>query len=359
MSYEDGDDFMRITKKHFGTLSNGEKVSLYTVSNKSISFSVTDYGATITSIVLKKSKVDVVLGYSTLDGYIYDDLYFGATVGRFANRISGASFFLDGKKYDLDKNAGEDFLHGGFFPSNKMMWTLKPFENKKKAGIKCTKIFYDGEQGFPGNLKVTATFTLYDDDKIEIRYDAVTDAPTPVNIVNHSYYNLAGRDTVRDHTLKLNCKKILDLDSALIPTGKLSDVRGTPFDFTTAKEIGRDISRVGIGYDNCYVTEIYDEAEVNCGIPTRATKLVRVAELCDEKSGRKMTVDTNCAAIQLYTSNYIEGKQGKNGIVYHAHDAVCLETQCFPDSPNKKEFPSCILRPGQKYCSDTVLSFFY
>lgn len=349
---------MKTRKNQFGVLSDGTKVSLFTVSNGKVSFSLTDYGATITSIQLtsEKTKTDVVLGYSTLDGYINGDLFFGATVARFANRIAGGVFSLDGVTYTLDKNNGGNCLHSGYMPSNKMMWQTKFFETKKSAGVKCTKIFEDGEQGFPGRLKVTVSYELDDKNKLHCVYEAVTDRATPVNITNHSYFNLSGNGTVTDHILKLNCKSVLEIDDNMIPTGKFIDVKGTPFDFLSEKKIGKDISKVGMGYDHCYVTEMYDKNDEHCALPCSGKKLVRAAEL-SAPDGKKMTVDTNMEGVQIYTANFIEGKTGKNGRIYHAHDAVCFETQCFPDSPNKRDFPSCVLFPGRKYRAVTIFGF--
>lgn len=350
---------MKIKKQQFGIFSDGTKVNLFTVSNDYISFSVTDFGATITSIIIGKGKhkTDVVLGYSTLDGYIKDDKYFGATIARFAGRISGAAFDLNGETYKLDDNANGNSLHGGFYQSSKMMWSVKQIETKKYVGVKCTKIFADGEQGFPGNLKVTLTYKLDEKNRITCTYEAETDKPTPINITNHSYFNLAGKGSVLNHKLRLNCKSMLESNEKLLPTGKIIDVAGTPFDFTEEKEIGKDISQVGIGYDNCFVTEIYDQINKASSVPLSSKNLVRVAELTEPKSGIKMTVDSNMEGVQVYTSNFIEGVIGKNGIIHHKHDAVCMETQCFPDSPNRNEFPSCILMPGEKYCAVTVFGF--
>lgn len=351
---------MKVTKQKFGVLSDGTKVSLFTVSNGQMSFSVSDYGATITSIVLGcgNEKTDVVLGYSTLDGYVNDSKFFGATVARFAGRINGASFTLEGKTYNLDKNAGKNSLHGGFNNSNKMMWKLEPVKTKKNVGVKCTRTFYDGEQGMPGNLEVCITYSLDSKNRIKCIYEASTDKPTPINITNHSYFNLAGSGTVLDHTLTLNCNKILELDSDLIPTGKFIDVKNTPYDFTVAKKIGKDIDKVGIGYDNCYVTEMYDE-DMESALPDSAKPIACVAELCHEQSGRKMTVHTNLEGIQFYTANYIQDVIGKNGCVHNKHDAACFESQCFPDSPNKPGFPSCILYTGKKYYAETIFSFIF
>lgn len=351
---------MKVTKRKFGVLSDGTQVNLFTVSNGQMSFSVTDYGATITSILLGHgtAKTDVVLGYSTLDGYVNDSKFFGATVARFAGRIKDASFTLEDKTYNLDKNAGKHSLHGGFNKSNKMMWKLKIVKTKKSTGVKCTRTFYDGEQGMPGNLKVSLTYLLDSKNRITCIYKATTDKPTPVNITNHSYFNLAGSGTVLDHTLTLNCNKILELDSELITTGNFIDIKNTPYDFTAAKKIGEDIDKVGVGYDVCYVTEMCDE-NMESALPCSVKPVACVVELFHEPSGRKMTVHTNLEGMQFYTANYIQDVIGKNGVAYNKHDAACFETQCFPDSPNKQNFPSCILYPEKKYHAKTVFSFIF
>jgi Galactose mutarotase and related enzymes len=351
---------MKITKQRFGTLSDGTKVTLYTVRNKRMAFSVTDYGCTVTSIVLTGRDgtcTDVALGYSTLDGYINGNCFFGAFIGRFANRMGKASFTLEGTKYQLDKNDGTNSLHGGFTGWDKKVWHAKTVSTNSGSGVKFTRLSRDGEQGYPGNMKVEVTYLLDDSNNITCRYTAVTDKACPVNFTNHSYFNLAGCGTVDDHLLKLNCVKTLDIDGKLIPTGTLLDVKGTPFDFTTDKKIGKDIKETGNGYDHCYAAPAYDPDDPHCGCPLSDEKLVRVAELTEPVSGRCMTVDSNMEGVQLYTGNWIGGTTGKNGRVYEKHGAVCLETQCFPDTPNKKEFPACILQPGEKYKAVTVYGF--
>src|SRR5574344_21213 len=349
--------FMKISEQRFGTLSDGTKATLFTVQNGKMAFSVTDYGCTITSIVLKNengSCTDVTLGYSTLDGYITDDCFFGVFIGRFANRIGKASFTVDGTKYVLDKNDGQNTLHGGNDLYGKKVWKAKTVCSKKQAGVKFTRTSYDGEQGFPGTMKVEVSYMLDNDNNLTLSYTAVSDKATPVNFTNHSYFNLAGTGTVENHILKMNCPSFLGIDTKLIPDGKMIPVKDTPFDFTKEKRIGKDIKDTGNGYDNAFVTQAYDPENPGCGVPSSSAKMVRVAELTDPDSGRMMTVDSNQESVQLYTANWIGGKTGKNGRKYEKHGAVCLETQCFPDSPNKKEFPSCILEPGKKYHAVTV-----
>lgn len=351
---------MKVSKQKFGMLSDGSKVHLYTVENGNMSFSCTDYGCTITSIILndgKNKKTDVVLGYSTLDGFINGTVFFGAIVGRFANRIGKASFELNGKKYDLDKNDGPNCLHGGFDSYNKMMWKGKIIDDGKLCGVRFTRTSPDGEQGFPGNVKLTITYLLDDNNNLSCIYNAETDKATPINITNHAYFNLAGNGNIGEHTLQMNSEKRLEVNPKLIPTGKLLDVKGTPFDFTKEKKIGKDIKNVGVGYDHCYVTEMYDPSNVHCGLPLDDNDLVEFCTVKEPSSGHAMTVFTNMEGCQFYTGNYIKGIIGKNGRLYNSHDAFCLETQCFPDTPNQKDFPICILEPGQKMKAKTVYSF--
>ena len=353
-------EVMKTTVQNFGVLSDGTKVSLFTVKNKRMSFSVTDYGCRITSIVLHDSdgiETDVVLGYSTLEGYIYDTSYFGAFVGRFANRIKNASFTLDGKRFTLDKNDGRNMLHGGFDGWDKKVWKAKTVSTERGAGVEFTRVSKDGEQGFPGNMRVKVRYILDEKNNLTCRYTASSDKACPVNLTNHSYFNLAGKGTIENHVLKLDCPSYLETTSALIPTGKILSVKDTPYDFLKEKRIGRDIEKTVTGYDDCFVTKIYDEKNGRSGVPESAEKIIRVAELCDPQSGRTMTVDTNAEGIQLYTGNMLKAVRGKNGRIYGKHAALCLETECFPDSPNIAHFPSCVLLPGKKYESITVYGF--
>ncbi|MCR5046060.1 MAG: galactose mutarotase, partial [Treponema sp.] len=331
---------MSVKKQKLGTLANGEEAHLFTVSNGKMSFTVTDYGCTLTGIYLPQKngpKSDILLGYSTLPEYVMSDGYsFGSIVGRFANRIGGASFKVDGKAYSLDKNDNKiNTLHGGYFRLDHQIWKAKAVETKSSCGVEFKRRSPDGEQGFPGNLDVTVSYTLSKDNKLTLQYKAKTDKATPVNFTNHAYFNLAGCGSILDHELQSDCKGILEVDKNLIPTGKILDVAGTPFDFSKAKTIGRDIDKVAPGYDHCYVTPAYKGK----GLAPDPKKMVLAAVLCDPKSGRKMTVETNQEGVQFYTANWVEGIPGKNGIRMQKHGAICLETQRFPDAPNKPDFP--------------------
>ncbi|MCR5613412.1 aldose epimerase family protein, partial [Treponema sp.] len=332
---------MKVKKTIYGTLSNGQTASLYTVDNGKMSFCVTDFGCTLTGIFLPNKlgqKDDILLGYSTLDGFVKcPGLSFGSIVGRFANRIGGAAFSVEGKTYSLDKNDNEiNTLHGGFTRYDHMIWNSRIVSNKNGKGVEFTRISPDGEQGFPGNVKLTVTYTLNDKNELRLDYKATTDKSTPVNLTNHAYFNLHGSGTVLNHTLQMKSENILEVDDKLIPTGKYIPVSGTAYDFNTAKTLGKDIDKIAPGYDNCYTTcwhskdsewvEPTEDCFTACG--------GECAVLSDPDTNRTMKVYTNQPGIQLYTANWIEGVVGKLGTVYKRHGAVCLETQAFPDAPN-------------------------
>lgn len=342
-------------KERFGLLSDGHKVHLYTISNGKMTVSVTDYGCTLTSIRLpakRGTSVDVLLGYSSLDGYINSTCCFGPAVGRFANRISGAAFTLDGIKYELDKNDnGKNMLHGGFDRWEKKVWKAKKIHTENGMGVQFKRTSRDGEQGFPGTVKVCVTYTLSDDNVLALDYVATTDKATPLNITNHAYFNLKGHNggSIFDQELHLDCSHYLEVDDELIPTGEQIAVTGTPFDFTKGKLIGRDIEAAGGGYDHCFCL----------AKPSKTGDLVPFATLKDPESGRQMHVATNQPGVQFYSANFIEGEKGKEGVEYHKHGGLCLETQGYPDAPNKPQFPSCILRPGETYHHRTTYGFVF
>ena len=347
---------LKIVQNRFGLLSDGTKVHLYTLSNGKMSVSVCDYGCIITSIVIpdKKHKrlLDVSLGSSTLDGWVLNHETFGAVVGRFANRIGGASFTLDGVKYELDKNDNKaNTLHGGFERWDKKVWKAKRIANEYGIGVKLTRKSPDGEQGFPGNAKVSVSYLLNDRNDLTIVYKATSDKATPFNMTNHSYFNLNGHSSgnITGHTLQMNCSQYLEVDKELIPTGKKIDVAGGPFDFRTEKTIGADMSKVGVGYDHCYCLDGF----------TGDGSLKTICVLGSDDGSRRMTVRGTQPGIQLYTGNFLNNINGKDGAVYQCHDAVCLETQDFPDAPNKDSFPQSILRPGNTYRQVTQYSFMF
>lgn len=347
---------MEIKKEIFGVLSDGKVASLYTISNGKMSFSVTDYGCILTSILLPDERygnVDMVLGYSTLAGYTTGTSSFGAIVGRFANRIGKSKFSIDGTEYQLDANNGDNCLHGGFYRYDKMVWSSSIVSTKNGLGVCFTRTSRDMEQGFPGTVKYEITYTLNKENQIILKYKAETDKSTPINITNHSYFNLAGCGSVENHVLQMNCPSYIPVDKALIPTGKIQSVKGTAFDFLKPKKIGDDLKSVGAGYDHCFVTESYtpDMTNAFCG------EMKQVADVFEPVSGRGMKVYSNQIGVQFYTGNFLNNECGRNGMRYNKHEAFCLETQCFPDSPNKSEFPSCILHPDEKYKATTIYEF--
>ena len=347
-------------KSYFGSLSDGSKAYVYTVSNGKITFSASDYGCTITSIIVKDrngKNTDVVLGPQTLSGYAMEWGSYGAIVGRFANRINGAKFSINGKEYLLNDNLKGVCLHGGFPRWENIIWSGKFIKKGGYSGIRFYREFEDGYQGFPGNLKVTVDYLLKDEE-ILLNYKAITDQDTPVSITNHSYFNLSGYGNILHEKLKLDCDKVLELDENSVPTGKILDVKGTAFDFTSEKTLKEDFDKEELkksqGYDHCFVTKAYDSESA---VPSSLKNPVKAAELSDDKTGLKLELFTNCEGLQLYTANYVSFVAGKYGAFYGKQNAVCLETQAFPDSPNQTAFPSTILTPGTEYNSITLLKF--
>lgn len=347
---------LKIEKNRFGLLSDGTKVHLYTLSNGKMSVSVSDYGCIITSIVIPdkqhKRQLDVALGCSTLGGWVSNLETFGAVVGRFANRIGGASFSIDGVKYELDKNDnGANTLHGGFERWDKKFWKASRIANEYGVGVKLTRKSPDGEQGFPGNAKVSVSYLLNERNDLTIIYKARCDKATPFNMTNHSYFNLNGHASgpITGHKLQMNCSQYLEVDKELIPTGKKIDVADSPYDFRTVKALGADMDKVGPGYDHCYCVDGFSGDGA----------LRTIAVLESDDGSRKMTVRGSQPGIQLYTGNFLNNINGKDGAVYNCHDAVCLETQDYPDAPNKDSFPKSILRPGELYRQVTQYSFMF
>jgi aldose 1-epimerase len=336
-----------------------DSINLYTLKNDNgMTIKVTNYGAIITSISVPDRDgkfADVALGYNNVEGYInaVDKPYFGAIVGRYGNRIAKGSFTLDGKTYSLAVNNGENHLHGGVIGFDKVVWTVAAHDEQS---IALSYLAKDMEEGYPGNLQLTVKYTLTDDNRIVIDYHATTDKATPVNITQHTYFNLKGEGegTILDHELMINASKYTPVDMGLIPTGKMPKVAGTPFDFTTAKPIGRDIGieneqlTFGGGFDHNWVLD--KDAGSN--------ELTLAAKVYEPTSGRVMTVSTTEPGIQFYCGNFLDGRlKGKSGKTYVHRGGFCLETQHYPDSPNQPNFPSTILQPGDTYQTQTVFAF--
>lgn len=343
-----------LAKQLFGKTADGTAVDLYTLSNeKGMEAKITNYGGIVVSLKTpdRNGKAgDVVLGYDSLDGYLKSSPYFGAIVGRYGNRIAKGQFTLDGTTYKLAKNNGENHLHGGIKGFDKVVWEAKEVPNGNSAGLQLTYLSKDGEEGYPGNLSVTVLYTLTNDNGLKIEYTATTDKKTVVNLTNHSYFNLAGSGDILKHELMLNADKFTPVDKTLIPTGELKSVKGTPLDFTQPTAIGARIDqpdeqmKFGGGYDHNFVIN-------------GAGSLALTASVYEPTSGRVMDVYTTEPGVQFYTGNFLGGMVGKNGQAYQKRTGFCLETQHFPDSPNKPSFPSTVLEPGKKYETTTIYKF--
>jgi aldose 1-epimerase len=342
----------RVIKQPFGKNWEGKPVDLYTLVDGKIEVRIMTYGATVISLRVPDRKgetSDVVLGYDAADQYVAKTPYFGATVGRYANRLAHGKFQLDGHNYSIPKNDGDNSLHGGTRGFDKVVWTAKAL----KDGVDLTYVSEDGDQGFPGTLTTTVRYTL-GGNALRIEYSATTDKDTVLNLTNHSYFNLAGqgKGEVLGHIVKINASRITPVDADLIPTGELTSVKGTPFDFRTPHVIGERINaddaqlRLGKGYDHNFVLD-YPTGE-----------LAEAAEVYEPTTGRTLKVLTTEPAVQFYTGNHLDGSiTGKEGRVYQPRFAFCLETQHYPDSPNHDKFPSTELKPGQKFHSVTVYQF--
>jgi aldose 1-epimerase len=339
-----------IDQDAFGRTQAGTEVVRYTLTNKNGSFArLMTYGATLTELWVRDRDGqlgDVVLGFDNLQQYEKESPYFGCTTGRVANRIAKGRFSLDGADYEVAVNNGPNHLHGGLKGFDKVVWDAEELHHDDGPAVRFSYTSADGEEGYPGNLKVTVVYILTHDDELRIEYTATTDKATPVNLTNHSYFNLAGRGSVLAHELQVHASRFTEPDETLIPTGRILPVTGTPLDFTTAKPIGRHIAASPIGYDHNYVVKDAD-----------SDKLVPVAEVYEPATGRIMQVLSTEPGVQLYTGNHLDNVKGKHGLVYDAHGGFCLETQHFPDSINQPDFPSVVLRPDQTYSQITTHRF--
>lgn len=346
---------MSITKADFGKTKEGAGVTLFTCTNKNgLVMKVMSYGATVVSLETpdKNGKLaNIQLGFPKLEGYLQRHPYFGSTVGRYGNRIAKGRFSIDGKEYKLATNNGPNHLHGGIKGFDAVLWKAEEVKGADSAGVKFTYKSKDGEEGYPGNLDVSVVYSLTNNNEMRIEYTATTDRPTVVNLTNHCYWNLggAGSGDILKTQLMLAADKYLPIDAGSIPTGELAPVKGTPMDFTTPHAIGERIGELKKephqtkGYDHCYVLRAQDG------------KLALAARAKDPASGRVMEVHTTEPGIQLYCGNFLDGSASGGG--YKQHEAFCLETQHFPDSPNQPKFPTTVLRPGERYRSTTVHKF--
>jgi aldose 1-epimerase len=350
-----------VTSEPFGD-AEGQPVERYTLTNANgMAVSILTYGATVQSIMVPDrdgTLANVALGFDNLESYMTESPYFGSIVGRYANRIANGEFTLEGETYTLAINNEPNTLHGGDEGFDNQVWTATEVESPGGPAVEFTYTSPDGEEGYPGTLDVSVTYTLTENDELRIDYSATTDAPTVVNLSNHTYFNLAGEGsgTIYDHELQLNASNFTPVDETLIPTGEIAPVAGTAFDFTTSKPIGdgiRDASdeqiMIGLGYDHNFVLDRDSPDD---------TSLIEAGHVTDPASGRAMTVMTTEPGIQFYSGNFLNGAiSGPSGQAYRQGDGFCLETQHFPDSPNQPDFPTTELRPGEEFTSTTIYAF--
>ncbi|MDR0567871.1 MAG: galactose mutarotase [Spirochaetaceae bacterium] len=348
-----------ISRKTFGTLSSGAKVYLYTLTLGDLALSVTSFGAAWTALYAPSRKRasalraglsrkdDVLLGYSTLEGYANNVPFLGVTVGRFANRIGNARFSLNGETFSLPKNDGEHCLHGGRRGFDKRLWQSDAYEERDGVFVRFELESRDGDEGFPGNLKAAVCYGLTKSNEVIADYQAKVDAPCPVNLTNHAYFNLAGEGEgdILSHEVQLHSSAYIPANENLIPLGEIAPVEGTPFDFRTRKPISRDFSAVLGGYDHCFAVDGEYGALRPC------------AEVFEPRSGRTMRVFTTQPGVQFYAGNQLGTVAGKAGSVYRKHSGFCLETQHFPDSPNQPRFPSAVFGPDREYHEKSVFAF--
>jgi aldose 1-epimerase len=347
------------SKTSFGKTPDGQPVDLYVLRNKGgAEASISNYGGAVVSLKVpdRNGKLaDIVLGYDSVDGYVNGTSYFGALIGRYGNRIGHGQFVLDGKTYALAKNNGENSLHGGIKGFNKAVWTARTRSTKDGQSLELSYLSKDGEEGFPGNLKVSVIYTLTDANALQIEYSATTDKKTVVNLTNHSYFNLAGAGSgdILGHILEIEADKFTPVDAGLIPTGELRDLAGTPFDFRKPTAIGARIDqdeeqlKLGGGYDHNFVLRRSNQLEESLA-----------ARVVEPTTGRVLEAWTTEPGVQFYTGNFLDGTaKGKGGSAYARRNAFCLETQHYPDSPNQPKFPSVILNPGERYHTKTTYKF--
>ncbi len=343
-----------LNKMIFGNTPDGTPVELYVLKNGQITVKVMTYGAIITEIDTPDrngKEGDVVLGFDSLEGYLGKHPYFGATVGRVANRIAKGKFTLNGQEYTLAVNDGPNTLHGGLKGFDKVIWKAEPISRPDGPSIKLTRRSPDGEEGYPGNLDVSVQFTVTEQNELKIEYTATTDKATPINLSNHSYFNLAGRTTepVLGHELMLAADHYTPVDETWIPTGEIAPVAGTPLDFTKPTDIGARIKELKVeptGYDHNFVLD------------SGGKSLALAVRVYEPKTGRVMELSTTEPGVQFYTGNFLDGTTtGKDGIAYRQHHAFCLEAQHYPDSIHHANFPSAVLEPGKTYTQTTVYKF--
>lgn len=339
-----------LTKQGIGTTKDGESIYLVTLNSGAYRAEILSLGGILKSLMVPDrygSVRDIVLGFDDPLDNLTSTTYFGQIVGRFANRIAKGRFSVDGVEYQLETNDGENSLHSGKSNFGWKNWHMEPFEWSGSPGVVLSLHSPDGDGGMPGAVTCTVTYLLRPNGELMIEYEATTTKKTPINMTNHSYFNLGGAasGSVLDHEVVLNCDRYLPVDEQLIPTGEVLDVEGTPFDFTKRKTLGRDIEDAG-GYDHCFVLAKHN------------SQLFEFAKIYDPNSGRTMRVSTTLPAVQMYSGNFLDGKTiGKGAVAYPKHGGVCFETQFYPDSPNHPNFPSCLLDSTSVYKHTTMFSF--
>ena len=349
---EEGKGTMSVSKGSFGQTKDGQAVDFYVLKNANGAMAkIINYGAIVTELCMPDrdgKMADVVCGFETLAEYEAGSPYFGAIVGRYGNRIAKGKFTLEGKEYTLATNNGENHLHGGDVGFDKKVWAAESVETDNGVGVKLQYTSPDGEEGYPGTLASTVTYMLTNDNELKISYEATTDKATVINLTHHGYFNLGGHDSgdILDHVMMIAADRYTPVDEGLIPTGELDPVAGTVMDFTKPTAIGARIKDVeGGGYDHNYVLINQDGS------------MALAARVSDPMSGRVMEVLTTEPGVQFYTGNFLDGSKKGKGAVYNKHAAFCLETQHYPDSPNKPEFPSVVLKPGETYRHETIYKF--
>lgn len=346
-----------VVQKAFGKTNDGETVQNFQLTNKNgMVATVSTYGATLISLMVPNAdgnKTNIVLGFDNIEQYQRESPYFGSTVGRVANRIAGGEFELDSQKYKLAINNGPNTLHGGLKGFDKRIWRAEPFESQSERGVAFSYVSADMEEGFPGKLTASVKYTLTDDGEIKIDYEARTTKPTPINLTNHSYFNLrgAGNGDVLAHQLMLYADKYTPVDETLIPIGVLKDVEGTPMDFRHATAIGAHIGKVSGGYDHNYVL---NKSTLDASGIASNPEVILAAEVREPESGRRLLMYTSEPGVQFYSGNFLDGSVIGNGGTYKKHYGFCLEAQHFPDAVHHKNFPSVILEPGEVYRQTTI-----
>ncbi|MDQ3686326.1 MAG: galactose mutarotase [Acidobacteriota bacterium] len=345
----------KIEKRPFGKTPDGTAVDLYTLTNdKGVEAKITNYGAVWVSMKVpdrRGKSADVVLGYDTLEEYLNDRSHLGGIVGRFANRIAKGKFSLGGVEYDLVKNNGENHLHGGTKGFDRVVWQAKEVGGRDSPALQLTYVSKDGEEHYPGNMSVTVVYTLTNNNELKIDYAATTDKETIVNLTNHTYFNLAGAGDILNHEMMINADRFTPADATQIPTGEIRSVKGTPLDFTQPTRIG---ARIDDNYEQIVLGKGYDH---NWVLNKKDNSLTLAARVYEPTSGRVLEVSTTEPGVQFYSGNYLTGVKGKGGRAHERRHGFCLETQHFPDSPNKPNFPTTILKPGGRYTQTTVFKF--